>query len=241
MSLNDEEWIGAEELAADGSDAIFAGATVVSTTSGTKTIVLSGVDLFRPPEELEENDKVILTGTSGGLADGTYTVDSITAIATLVVKEAIADSTGGSCDARHPSGAAKVGLDPTGMGNVTATDVQGAMEELDGAISTSGLTEPQHEALDETLVHEMVRDVWGTILYGLGDARPTSHTMYRNLGKTTKDREVTITYNGPGGRPDTVVIEQFDTSGNSITGQTLTVSLSYNADLLPDDYTVVKS
>lgn len=133
MGLNDQEQVGTVELAADGTTTIFTGATVVSTTAGTKTIVLSGVDLYRA-EELESLDVLTLTGTSPD-TDGNYTVDEVLSTTSVSVVEAIGTSTGGTCTAKYPPGARKVGLDPTGMGNVTATNVQGAVAELDTAVS----------------------------------------------------------------------------------------------------------
>lgn len=137
MSLNDEEFVGTEELLSDGTDIIFSGATVVSTTTGTKVVILSGVDLFREPEELEEFDSVTLSGTSPDV-DGTYTVDEVLSMTSFSIKEAIAGSTGGTCTAKYPSGGRKVGFDPTGLTNTTATNIQDAMEELDASITGGG-------------------------------------------------------------------------------------------------------
>ena len=62
-------------------------------------------------------------------------MDAVTSATSFTVVEAIGDSTGGTCTAKYPPGARKVGLDPTGMGNVSSTNVQGAVEELDTAVS----------------------------------------------------------------------------------------------------------
>jgi hypothetical protein len=137
MSLNDEELVGTVELLSDGTDTIFSGATVVSTTTGTKVIVLSGVDLFREPEQLEEFDTVTLAGTSPDV-DGDYTVQDVLTLASFSVKESIGNSTGGTCTATYPSGARKVGFDPDGLTYVTATNVQEAIEELDASVGGGG-------------------------------------------------------------------------------------------------------
>jgi hypothetical protein len=127
--IEDVEIIDAGELASDGTTNIFSGATVVSTTAATKRIVLSGVDIINDKDErLEENDEITLSGTTG--ADGTYTIDNVIDSVTVDVVEAIADSTGGTATTRHPPGASKVGLDPTNVSGVTATEMQTAMEEL---------------------------------------------------------------------------------------------------------------
>jgi hypothetical protein len=122
--LRNADVIDAIELASDGTTSIFSGVTVVSTSSGTKQVVLSGVDLWRDDDQITNGDKVTLTGTTGG-ADGTYTVDAIstTSQVTFTVQEAIADSTGGTCDAVYPPGALRVGFDPTGLVHTTETDV----------------------------------------------------------------------------------------------------------------------
>ena len=129
--LEDLDIVDAVELASDGTAEIFTGATVTSTTSSSKQVVLSGVDLYRDPEQLEPDDLITLSGTPE--ADGDYTVDTIVNSTTFTVNEAISDSTGGTCDAFHPPGASKVGIDPTNISGVTATDVQEAMEELSAA------------------------------------------------------------------------------------------------------------
>jgi len=192
MSLNDEELVGTEELLADGTDTIFTGATVVSTTTGTKVIVLSGVDLFREPEQLEELDTVTLSGTSPDV-DGDYTVDEVLSITSFSVKEAIGSSTGGTCTAKYPSGARKVGFDPTALPTVTATNVQDAMEELGASVGDDDQVkdnvpaattftvkvEHQHIVFDEFVVDgEYVINGEGVILAGLPE---TTKESFRKL------------------------------------------------------------
>lgn len=130
--IEDVDIVDAIELASDGTTVFVDDATVVSTTASTKRIVLSGVDLiYDKDERVEVGDIIILSGTSG--ADGTYTVSDIIDQTTLEVSEAIADSTGGTADLIHPSGASKVGLDPSNVSGVTATEMQTAMEQLSAA------------------------------------------------------------------------------------------------------------
>lgn len=131
--IEDVEIVDAGELLSDGTTSILTGATVVSTTASTKRVVLSGVDIINDKDErLEPGDLVTLSGTTGG-ADGDYTVDSIIDPVTFDVVEAIVDSTGGTMSAKHPPGASKVGLDPTNVSGVTATELQTAMEQLSQA------------------------------------------------------------------------------------------------------------
>jgi len=134
--LEDLDIVDAVELASDGTSEIFSGVTVVSTTAATKQVAVSGIDLYRDPEQLESEDVITLAGTTG--ADGTYTVDSIIDSVTFSVSESIVDSTGGTCSAVHRSGSLRVGFDPTGLDNTTATNVQGALSDFDEAITAGG-------------------------------------------------------------------------------------------------------
>jgi hypothetical protein len=134
QDIEDVDIVGATELASDGSTAYITGATVVSTTSSTKRVVVSGVDLvYDKDERAEAGDVVTLSGTSGGAGDGTFTIATVVDSTTFDVVEAIGDSTGGSGDFIHPPGASRVGVDPTNISGVTATEMQTAMEELSQA------------------------------------------------------------------------------------------------------------
>lgn len=148
--LSDLDFVDAPELASDGLSSFLSSVTVVSTTSSTKRVVVSGVYLIHDPDQrIEPADIVVLTGTApGGIADGTYTVASIVNDTTFVVVEAIADSTGGSVAFRWPPGSSKVGLNPTGMVNVTAHNLQAAVKNIDDAL----INDSQHRALRH-LIH----------------------------------------------------------------------------------------
>lgn len=221
MGLNDEELVGTEELLSDGTDTIFTGATVVSTTSSTKVVVLSGVDLFREPAQLEEYDVATLSGTSPD-EDGDYTVDEVLTITSFSVKEAIGDSTGGTCTAKFPSGARKVGFDPTGLVTVTETNVQDAIEELDAA---SGA----HRSLDQ-LVHSVVENSYEEYVYS--GNKVSSIIVWTNSSKTTKIREEIFTYTG--NRVTKIETKQYDGSGTLITGESMTEDLNYTGSKLDD-------
>lgn len=228
MSLNDEELVGTEELLADGTVNIFTGATVVSTTTGTKVVVLSGVDLFREPEQLEEFDTVTLSGTSPDV-DGDYTVDEVLTLTSFSVKEAIGSSTGGTCTAKYPSGARKVGFDPTALVNVTATNIQDAIEEVDAAIVAGGMTAMQHRTLRQ-LIHFIdngpaegfasgaYREVTGTVF-------PTAVIWYTDSGKTDKIVEKLITWTGI--NPTTIQWKMYDTDGSTVLA-TVTDAITYS-------------
>lgn len=137
--LRDVDFVDAEELAATGLVPFLTGVVVVSTTTGTNVVALSGVDLFRDEERLEAGDTVVLAGTTG--ADGTYTIDQILTLTTFSVVEAIVSSTGGLLSARHPVGAGKVGFDSTGLTHTSADNVQEAIADLDATASLPAATE----------------------------------------------------------------------------------------------------
>lgn len=229
--IRHEDIVDAVELASDGQTSIiFTAATVVSTTSGTKTVVLSGVDILRDPEILENGDIVILSGTSGGgAADGTYTVDARVTSTSFTVQESIADSTGGSCEAQNPSGASKVGFDPSGLVNTSATDVQEALSDLDGAVS--GVTAEQHKSLRQ-LIHFIDEGPAEGFTSGAyreqlpsGDIFPTSITWYTDSGKTDKIVERLVTWSGATVTQDKWKI--YDTDGSTVLW-TVSDAISYS-------------
>jgi len=143
--LSDLDFVDAPELESDAQTAFISGVVVVSTTSSTKTIVLSGTYIIEDVDQrVEPKDIVILTGTSGGLADGTYTVFEVIDDTSFIVVEAINDSTGGEAIFVWPPGALRVGFNPTGLLHTASHNVQGAITDLDTAIvSGGGLTQPQ--------------------------------------------------------------------------------------------------
>jgi hypothetical protein len=134
--IRHEDIVDAVEAASDGvTSIIFTGATVVSTTNVTKTVVLSGIDLQRDPDIVEPGDIVVL---SGNAAAGTYTIDQRIDDTSFTVNETIADSTGGLCEARNPSGAARIGVDATGLTYITKTNLQEVIEEIDPQLAGGG-------------------------------------------------------------------------------------------------------
>jgi len=221
LGLNDEELIGTEELAADGTDVIFTGATVVSTTASSKLVVLSGVDLFRAPQELEENDRVTLAGTSG--ADGDYTVDEVIDLTSFTVKESIADSTGGTCTAAFRTGAKATGFDPVGLTNISASNVQEALEEVDAAISAGGITADAHKILRQ-LIH-FIDDgpaegfASGAYREVTGGVFPTAVVWWESSSKLKKIVEKLITRSGGGATnvtPTPIKWKIYDTDGSTV-------------------------
>lgn len=136
----DGDFFDASELASAGATS-FLTVSVVSTTSGTKTVVVGtpsdGEGIKNSKDHpVEAGDIVVLTGTSGGTGDGTFTVASVTNDTTFVVVEAIGSSTGGSADFRYSSGASKIGVADAG-GLFTATTIEAALAEVKAEADTA--------------------------------------------------------------------------------------------------------
>jgi hypothetical protein len=202
FDIDDLEIIDAIELKSDGTTVIMTGVTVVSTTYSTKRVVVSGVYLVNEPDQrIELNDKVTLTGTSGGLADGNYTVATVVDDTTFTVIEAIANSTGGVGTFYHPPGALRIGFDPTGLTHTTAHEVQDAIKDLDGSVG--GITDAQHRVLRH-LIHFVETnspgDGFGTGPYHCetnytGGVFPTDETWWETSSKLKKICRWECTYN----------------------------------------------
>jgi hypothetical protein len=119
QDLRDAGVVDAAELASAGAAADeYLSGSVVSVVSGLVTV--SGMTLVNPDEPLENLDIFVLSGATAG--DGSYTVNTIDSGTTFTVNESIPDSTGGSASFRHPSGATKVGVDPTNLTQTTASE-----------------------------------------------------------------------------------------------------------------------
>lgn len=194
--IRHEDIVDAVEMASDGlTSVIFTGAAVVSTTSSTKTVVLSGVDLLRDPEIVENLDIIILAGTSGGAADGTYTVNARVDGASFTVNEAIADSTGGTCEAQNPSGALRTGCDPTDVINVSATNVQEALEQLSVILDHNTLRQLIHFVETNSPGSGFGAGPYVSEVLPSADPFPTSETWYTDGTKTSKICRWEATYN----------------------------------------------
>lgn len=194
--IEDVEIVDAGELASDGTTTYVTGATVVSTTAATKRIVFSGVDLiYDKDERAESGDKVTLSGTSGGAADGTYTIDSVIDSVTVDVVESISDSTGGAADLIHPPGAGKVGCDPTTIFNVTADNVQEALEQLSDQLDHNTLRHLIHFVEANSPGSGFGAGPYVSEVLPAADPFPTSETWYTDGTKTSKICRWEGTYN----------------------------------------------
>jgi len=221
--LRDADVVDATELASDGTTVYITGATVVSTTSGTKRIVFSGIDLVHDLDErAEPKDTVVLSGTTA--ADGTYTIANIIDSVTVDVEEAIADSTSGTANFQHPPGASKVGLDPTGLTQTSATNVQDAIKDIDGAVSGGGLTEAAHELLD-TQVHALAETREVVITRTNGKVTDILNRTTGGSPLNIRKTEVTRT----AGRVTQILVRHYDAAGAEITAKRMTGALNRTA------------
>lgn len=223
----DVDIVDAFELASDGT-AVYVILTVVSTTTGTKVVVVNlaadgeGI-LYGKDHPAEVDDTVVITGTSGGSGDGTFTIASIIDDTTFIVNEAIGTSTGGSATFMYPVGAGKVGFDPTGLLHTTATNVQDAIKDMDTAISASGVTSDDFLLVVEPPAphNNYTNTKTGSII---------TQEVWQRLD-TTKIKSIDYTYTS--GKVSTEVRKIFAANGITITAQA-TITYTYANGLLTD-------
>lgn len=99
--------------------------------------------------------------------------------------------------------------------------IGGTVKSLTTGTGGSGITEPQHKALD-TLVHDLAESAF--VEYGYTGFRITSETVWTDATKTTKIREALYSYTF--GRVSQIVTVQFDGAGAPV--ETLTESITYS-------------
>lgn len=134
--INDSDFVDAVELASDGYS-LYRSGTLVSTTAGSKTVLIDPADdldiLINVDEPVQVGDRIRIVGST--TADGYYTVASVVDNTSFTVSEDILTSTGGSVYYMHPAGATKVGIDTSGFDNSTSQNLQDVLQDLDTAIS----------------------------------------------------------------------------------------------------------
>lgn len=111
--------------------------------------------------------------------------------------------------------------------------------EAGGTIQTfggSGITAPQHEALD-TLVHNLSETSYEEITRD-GSGRMQDFTAWTDNTKVTKVREVSVTRDG-GGRVATVVARQYNGTGTLV--QTLTKTMTRDGSGRFQSFAVVET
>jgi hypothetical protein len=230
----DSDFVEPNELASDGYTVYLPNIGVVSTTSGSHTVVISpipdGEGLTTPAFDhpVGVGDIVYLYNTSG--ADGYYTIASIVNDTTLTVVESINSSTGGFVDFIWPVGASGVGVNPARISGVTSTNLQGALEEI-AFTASSAMTPFEHETLRQ-LIHFLdsggpgdgfTSGAYREIL-PLGNPFPTSVTWYTDSTKTQKIVEKLITLSGI--VPTSITWNMYGTNGITIV-ESLTDTIFY--------------
>lgn len=149
--LADLDIIDSVELASDGYF-VYLTTTLVSTTNAGSLITINipsdgeGIITGRD-HPVAPGDRVRLTGTSGGLADGYYIVNLPITDTSFSVTSSIASSTGGTINFMFQGGAKSVGFDKLNYTaiHVTHTNVQEAIQDLDLAITFSSFGAKQIE------------------------------------------------------------------------------------------------
>lgn len=225
--IEDVEIVDAVELRSDSTTVFITGATVVSTTSSTKRIVFSGIDLiYDKDERTEADDIVVLSGTSGGAADGTFTVSSIVNQTTLEVIELIADSTGGTANFLYPAGATKVGVDPTLLVFSAQNDVQGVLEDLDNGLNI-GHKVLRHliHFIDDGPACGFVSGAYKEILPA-GNPFPTQAIWWESASKLKKIVEFNMTRDSQK-KPTVEEWKMYDTDGTTVLC-TVTDAIAYS-------------
>jgi hypothetical protein len=221
--LVDADVYDATELNTDGT-IVYLTITVVSTNSGTSTVTVNlasdgeGI-LTSKDHPVESGDKVDISGTSGGLGDGTFTVATVLTDLTFTVVEAIGTSTGGSANFRYPPGAQEIGFDQTKQNTTANNQLQKAVTDL----SNATLLDDEPGSLTTTYTvtragSNVTQEKW----VNTGNSRAIKQIDYTYTGSkvTTEVRKVFSAADG------TTVIAQktltYNYSGTVITGATIT-------------------
>jgi hypothetical protein len=201
QDIVDADILDADELISDGYEIYLSSIPVITTTSGTKTVVIAlppdGEGLtYAGDHPVAPKDIVHIYGTAGGLGDGYFTISTIVNDTTFTTHENIGTSTDGYVSFIYPSGALAIGYDPTKQIIITAHNVQDALDQLSAALVGGGLTETQHEQL-YTLTHDDARDGYGLVTYSsttCSASKITNYTIWTNNLMTQKIREYQISY-----------------------------------------------
>lgn len=148
----DNEFVDAIELASDGYTNPYRVIGLVSTTSGSREIVISTPTYLDRLDNVDEPIQVgdILEILSGAAA-GFYTVEEIVdPVDTFKVLQSISNSFDGYGNLYHPAGATKVGVDPRNLTVSESNNLQQVLEDFDQAI-TDGYGTPAATMVGQVL------------------------------------------------------------------------------------------
>lgn len=223
--LDNLEIVDAIELASDGYYVYLT--TTLSSTNSTGNVIT--INLASDGQGIENTydhpaksgDRVRLTGTSGALADGYYTINSVLSNITFSVLENIANSTGGSASFIYAEGAKQIGFSPINVQVTNATNVQDAIVDIYNSHPT--LRQLIHLANNgpfEGFASGSYKEILPS-----GDPFPTSIVWWTSSGKIKKIIEKNITYN-LNKTPNTIQWKVYDTNGSTVLS-TVTDTISY--------------
>jgi len=223
--------ISPQELFSDGYSVYLSSVASAGTTSGTKTVVINtisdGEGLLLPSFDhpAQAGDIAYIFGSSG--ADGYYTIASIVSDTVFTVVESINNSTGGYVDFMFPVGAGLVGFNPTGLTITDATNVQGAIKDID----QNAVQPTSHETLRQLIhfISEGPGDLFAVNAYKevtpFANPFPTNIVWYNDNTKTKKIIEKIITWSIP--FPINITWNMYGTDGVTII-ESLTDTIVYS-------------
>jgi hypothetical protein len=136
QDILDSDIIDAVELASLGTTPYLSSVSVISTTSGTNTVALSGVRIITDFDTaVVPGDLIVLSGTGG--ADGNYIVATVVDDTTITTTTALVSTTGGTANFIYPVGGSRVASNTTGFAWSASSDVQSVLKDLDAAITAT--------------------------------------------------------------------------------------------------------
>lgn len=231
--LYDLDIVDSFELLSDGYTTYLT-TSVISTSNIDNSIVINlpadGEGIITGKDHpVEVGDRVWLTGTSGGLADGYFIINSILTDTSFTISTTISTSTGGTIYFMYQSGAKSVGFDPTGLVVTTAKNVQDAIRDV--AQNATGISSSQHAVIRQLIhfISEGPAEGFASGAYKeilpLANPFPTSIIWYTDISKTNKIVEKIISYN-TNKTPSTIIWKMYDTSNILLVTVTDTISYS---------------
>lgn len=224
--ISDADFIDALELSSDGSIAFLSSLTITSTTNASSQVLFSlaaGSEglLNGRTNPVEAGDILVITGTSGGVADGTYTILSVVSdtVVTVTTSTSIATSTGGTGTFKYPVGSSKVGFDPTGLSATSSHLVSSAIKDI--ATSVGSTTLNYDFLLDNE--PDSVGITYANTLVG----NQITVETWTNTSTTNKIKTINYTYTA--NKLTTEVRKIYDSTGIVIVAQT-TMTYTYTGN-----------
>lgn len=139
--LSDADFLDAPELLADGSTLTpFRSITgLLSINAGSSQVTVPSTELLTLNRDapIEAGDLVVISGATAG--NGSYTITAIISEQVFEVTPAPSGTgSGGTASFYYPAAATRIGVNPSGRTNFSANTLQGALNQLDAAITGGG-------------------------------------------------------------------------------------------------------